>query len=45
MWIRPPEKSESFVDQPEFFAYDVLCPDGQITRYTDAVLRKEKPEC
>ena len=42
MWTLPPEKSEDFDDQPRFYAYDVLCPDGRITRYTDAVLRKEK---
>ena len=45
MWTLPPEKSVEFIDQPGFYAYDVLCPDGQITRYTDAVLRKEKKEC
>ena len=45
MWTLPPEKSEAFDDQPGFYAYDVLCPDGRIMRYTDAVLRKEKKEC
>ena len=45
MWTVAPEKSEDFIDQPRFFAYDALCPDGRIMRYTDAVLRKEKPEC
>lgn len=28
--------------QHEFCAYDVLCPDGSIKKYTSAVLRKEK---
>ena len=53
MWtiIRPdpPGDSDEIVwpadpDLPEFFAYDVLCPDGSVMKYTDAVLRKEK-EC
>lgn len=26
----------------EFCAYDVLCPDGSVKKYTSAVLRKEK---
>ena len=42
MWTSAPEKSEDFVDQPGFYAYDVLCPDGRIMRYTDAVLRKHR---
>jgi len=45
MWTSAPEKSAEFPDRPGFYAYDVLCPDGRIMRYTDAVLRKEKEEC
>ena len=26
----------------QFYCYEVLCPDGQIMRYTDAVLRKHR---
>ena len=31
-------------DEDTMYAYDVLCPDGSIKKYTSAVLRKEK-EC
>ena len=44
MWTGPPEKSENLVDGPSMYAYDVLCPDGSVKKYTSAVLRKEK-EC
>ena len=29
-------------DQNEFYCYEVLCPDGSVARYTDAVLRIRK---
>ena len=42
MWAGEPEKAGEFEDLPWFHAYDVLCPDGQIKKYTDAVVRKGK---
>ena len=43
-WTAAPERSEEFVDRPWMNCYDVLSPDGRVQRYTDAVLRKEKPD-
>tara|TARA_E500000331_G_C17010469_1_gene606170 strand:+ start:137 stop:457 length:321 start_codon:yes stop_codon:yes gene_type:complete len=48
MWYIDKDVDGNYREKPgqpaseQFYCYEVLCPDGQIMRYTDAVLRKEK---
>jgi len=48
MWYL--DKNDDYREKPgrpgqeQFYCYEVLCPDGSVARYTDAVLRNRKEE-